>query len=73
MSVLTNLDRLILAQAVYELGSNSWPAVAKLLSKHPLLSRPKSFFTSQVSPTITYVVAEILNKVSCILVMSCNL
>ena len=49
MTTLTNLDRLILAQAVYELGANSWSAVAKLLTKHPLLQRPKSFFTPQVS------------------------
>jgi bromodomain-containing protein 8 len=49
MGSLTNLDRLILAQAVYELGANSWSAVAKLLTKHPLLPRPKSFFTPQVS------------------------
>ena len=48
MTALTNLDRLILAQAVYELGANSWSAVAKLLTKHPLLQRPKSFFTPQV-------------------------
>ena len=53
MNVLTNLDRLILAQAVYELGANSWPAVAKLLTKHPLLQRPKSFFTPQVSLTFS--------------------
>ena len=50
MSVLKNIDCLILAQAVWEIGSNSWPAVAKILSKHPLLFRPKSFFTAQVSP-----------------------
>ncbi|KAK1236602.1 hypothetical protein PQX77_000154 [Marasmius sp. AFHP31] len=44
---LTKLDSLILAQAVFELGTDSWPSVAKLLSKHPLLSHPKSFFTPQ--------------------------
>ncbi|KAF9259541.1 hypothetical protein L218DRAFT_990031 [Marasmius fiardii PR-910] len=47
VSALTNLDALILAQAVYELGGNSWSDVAKLLSKHPLISHPKSFFTPQ--------------------------
>ncbi|KAG7096931.1 hypothetical protein E1B28_004331 [Marasmius oreades] len=47
VSALTNLDALILAQAVYELGGDSWSDVAKLLSKHPLLSHPKSFFTPQ--------------------------
>ncbi|KIK68102.1 hypothetical protein GYMLUDRAFT_36932 [Collybiopsis luxurians FD-317 M1] len=46
-SSLTKLDSLILAQSVYELGASAWPAVAKVLSKHPLLSHPKSFFTAQ--------------------------
>lgn len=49
-SSLQPIDRLLLAQAVWELGANSWPAVAKLLTKHPLLHHPKSFFTAQVSP-----------------------
>ncbi|KAK7470603.1 hypothetical protein VKT23_002027 [Stygiomarasmius scandens] len=44
---LSTLDRLLIAQAVYELGGNAWPSVAKLLSKHPLLSHPRSFFTAQ--------------------------
>ncbi|KAF8165307.1 hypothetical protein B0H34DRAFT_688675 [Crassisporium funariophilum] len=46
---LTPCESLLLAQAVWELGAgqNSWTAVAKLLGKHPLLSRPKSFFTPQ--------------------------
>ncbi|TFK43493.1 hypothetical protein BDQ12DRAFT_662147 [Crucibulum laeve] len=46
---LNYTEALLLAQAVYELGSSpsSWAAVAKLLSKHPLLSKPKSFFTAQ--------------------------
>ncbi|CAL1700684.1 unnamed protein product [Somion occarium] len=44
---LSNLERLIFSQAVHEFGSNSWVNVAKLLSKHPLLSRPKHFFTPQ--------------------------
>ncbi|CAA7259802.1 unnamed protein product [Cyclocybe aegerita] len=46
---LTSIESLLLAQAAWELGAGpaSWPAVAKLLSKHPLLSRPKSFFSPQ--------------------------
>lgn len=47
---LTNVDRLLLSQAVYELGANSWQGVAKLLTKHPLLielNHPKNFFTAQ--------------------------
>ncbi|KAJ3802782.1 hypothetical protein GGU11DRAFT_483822 [Lentinula aff. detonsa] len=47
LSSLTKLDSLILAQSVYELGASSWAEVAKLLSKHPLLQHPKSFFTAQ--------------------------
>ncbi|PPQ75133.1 hypothetical protein CVT26_012094 [Gymnopilus dilepis] len=49
---LTNLESLLLAQAVWELGAgpNSWTPIAKILAKHPLLSRPKSFFTAQVGP-----------------------
>lgn len=46
---LNSIESLLLAQAVWEHGAAqaSWPAVAKILSKHPLLSRPKSFFTAQ--------------------------
>ena len=47
--ILSNLEALILAQAVWEHGANAWAAVARLLAKHPLISRPKSFFTAQVS------------------------
>ncbi|PFH52761.1 hypothetical protein AMATHDRAFT_1808 [Amanita thiersii Skay4041] len=46
-SLLSNIESLLLVQAVWELGGNAWNAIAKLLSKHPLLSRPKSFFTPQ--------------------------
>ena len=47
---LSPLESLLLAQATWELGAgpNAWQGVAKLLSKHPLLSRPKSFFNAQV-------------------------
>ncbi|TFK75869.1 hypothetical protein BDN72DRAFT_831308 [Pluteus cervinus] len=44
---LTPLESLLLAQAVWELGADDWPAVSKVLCKHPLLSRQKSFFTPQ--------------------------
>lgn len=46
-STLNTLEKLIFAQAVHEFGSVGWSDVAKLLSKHPLLSRPKGFFTVQ--------------------------
>ncbi|KAH9965952.1 hypothetical protein BC827DRAFT_1181226 [Russula dissimulans] len=36
---LNNLERLILAQAVYELGSNAWTSVSSILSQHPLISK----------------------------------
>lgn len=49
VAALSNIERLLLAQAVHEVGANAWPNVAKILSKHPLLSRPKSFFNAQVS------------------------
>lgn len=53
---LSNVDRLILCQAVYEHGSNAWPEVATVLSAHPMISRPK-LFTAQVSSTHFVVVA----------------
>ncbi len=48
---LSSIEALLLAQATWEFGTapKDWPAIANLLSKHPLLSRPKSFFTPQVS------------------------
>ncbi|KAE9410562.1 hypothetical protein BT96DRAFT_1012080 [Gymnopus androsaceus JB14] len=46
-SSLTNLDCLVLSQTVYQLGTSSWTKISSLLSKHPLLSHPKSFFTAQ--------------------------
>ena len=45
MSDLSNVEALLLAQAVWELGANAWHDVAGLLSGHPLISRPKNFFT----------------------------
>ncbi|PSR73404.1 hypothetical protein PHLCEN_2v10696 [Hermanssonia centrifuga] len=51
-SNLTNLERLILAQAVYEFGSDAWVEVSKLLTRHRLILRPKSYFTPQVT-TVT--------------------
>lgn len=45
---LTARERLLVAQAVYEYGSNAWPDISRVLSKHPLISRPKGFFSPQV-------------------------
>ncbi|KAI0304121.1 hypothetical protein BC826DRAFT_981631 [Russula brevipes] len=36
---LNNLERLILAQAVYELGSDAWTSVSSILSQHPLIPK----------------------------------
>ncbi|KAF8913937.1 hypothetical protein CPB84DRAFT_1757959 [Gymnopilus junonius] len=51
---LTSIESLLLAQAVWELGAadDSWTPVAKILAKHPLLSRPKAFFTPQSCHTM---------------------
>ncbi|KAK7695845.1 hypothetical protein QCA50_000483 [Cerrena zonata] len=49
---LNNIERLLFSQAVHEFGSNAWPDVSKLLSKHPLISRPKHFFTPQTCNSI---------------------
>ncbi|KAH8830515.1 hypothetical protein DL96DRAFT_1593240 [Flagelloscypha sp. PMI_526] len=44
-TALSKLEALLLSQAVYEVGTNAWPVVAKMLNKSALISRPKSFFT----------------------------
>jgi hypothetical protein len=48
---LNAIESLLLAQAVWQHGAAqpSWSEIAKILSHHPLLSRPKSFFNPQVS------------------------
>ena len=55
-SNLNNVERLIFAQAVHEFGSDAWPEVAKLLSKHPLISQPKGAITPQVKLLLFYAV-----------------
>jgi len=49
---LSHIEALLLAQGAWEMGADSttWVPIAKILSKHPLVSRPKSFFTPQVMP-----------------------
>ncbi|KXN89621.1 Bromodomain-containing protein 8 [Leucoagaricus sp. SymC.cos] len=46
---LSHIEALLIAQGAWEMGtaSSTWPATAKILSKHPLVTRPKSFFTAQ--------------------------
>lgn len=47
---LNSLERLILAQAVYELGSDAWTNVSSILSQHPLLQvkRDNAIFSPSV-------------------------
>lgn len=51
-SALKNVERLILSQAVYEHGSEAWPKVSIIMTEHPMLSRPESFFTAQTCSKI---------------------
>ncbi|KNC96246.1 uncharacterized protein SPPG_08400 [Spizellomyces punctatus DAOM BR117] len=39
------LESLILAQAVYKYGDDSWSQIAKVLRGHPAISRPMEFFS----------------------------
>ncbi|KAI6113643.1 hypothetical protein EV401DRAFT_1890130 [Pisolithus croceorrhizus] len=39
---LQNIERLILAQAVYEYGADAWQTVSQVVSKHPCLTQPSS-------------------------------
>ncbi|KAF7355348.1 Bromo domain-containing protein [Mycena sanguinolenta] len=41
------LDKLVLAQAVWEVGTSSWLKISRILGKHALLTHPKTFFTAQ--------------------------
>ncbi|KAJ7638851.1 hypothetical protein FB45DRAFT_904056 [Roridomyces roridus] len=41
------LDKLILAQSVWEAGPASWLKISRMMGKHPLLTHPKTFFTAQ--------------------------
>lgn len=58
---LSTRECLIFAQVVYEYGAKHWSEIAGILSKHPLISRPKNFFTAQVSlPCLLLVVFNIV-------------
>ena len=49
---LSKLERLILAQAVYELGSDAWTSVSGILSQHPLIpKRDNAPFSPLVPPS----------------------
>jgi len=48
MDQLTNTERLLLAQAVYQEGTNDWSKVSQIISTHPLIGRPRSYFNASV-------------------------
>jgi hypothetical protein len=49
-STLSPIECLLIAQAAHEFGvaTQSWSTISKLMAKHPLVSRPKNFFTPLV-------------------------
>ncbi|KAF6762280.1 hypothetical protein DFP72DRAFT_1002155 [Ephemerocybe angulata] len=53
-SSLSNFECLLIAQAAHEHGAapTSWSTVSKLMAKHPLVSRPKNFFTPTLCSSI---------------------
>jgi hypothetical protein len=54
---LSKLERLILAQAVYELGSDAWTSVSSILSQHPLIpKRDNAPFSPSVSPSSLHLI-----------------
>ena len=48
MEQLTNTERLLLAQAVYQEGADDWQKISQIISNHPLIGRPKSYFNPSV-------------------------
>jgi hypothetical protein len=44
---LSTRECLILAQAIYEFGSNKWAEVSNVVSQHPLIDRPDDFFSPE--------------------------
>lgn len=70
ISSLSTSERLLFSQGVYQLGTNAWGELAKLLSRHPLMSRPKNYFTAQVSLLPDYLCSS---NVALSIVMRANL
>jgi hypothetical protein len=67
---LSKLERLILAQAVYELGSDAWTSVSRILSQHPLITkRDNTSFSPSVSSYIFY---PILSSNSSLTTQACQ-
>ncbi|KAI6047149.1 hypothetical protein EDC04DRAFT_3135854 [Pisolithus marmoratus] len=62
---LQNIERLILAQAVYEYGANAWQSVSQVVSKHPCLTQPSSkLFTPQVSFSCQAIYTRLMSEAS---------
>ncbi|KAJ2920138.1 hypothetical protein MD484_g318, partial [Candolleomyces efflorescens] len=53
-STLSPIECLLIAQAAHEFGvaTQSWSTISKLMAKHPLVSRPKNFFTPSLCGSI---------------------
>ncbi|RXW24659.1 hypothetical protein EST38_g1145 [Candolleomyces aberdarensis] len=53
-SSLSPIECLLIAQAAHEFGvaTPSWSTISKLMAKHPLVSRPKNFFTPSLCGSI---------------------
>ena len=60
---LSHRDRLLFSQAVYELGSNAWPDVSKLLEQHPLIQLPRAVLAPQVSLTAFQPLVALIERV----------
>ncbi|KAF7301712.1 Bromo domain-containing protein [Mycena indigotica] len=43
----STLERLVLAQSSWEVGTASWLKISRILAKHPLLAHRKTFFSAQ--------------------------
>jgi bromodomain-containing protein 8 len=50
----TLLESLLLVQAVYKYGEDSWLEIATKLARHSLLKRNANFFNQQVNPSPTF-------------------
>jgi hypothetical protein len=67
---LNKLERLILAQAVYELGSDAWASVSRILSQHPLIPRRDN---TPFSPLVSsYSFCHILSYNSSLITQACR-
>jgi hypothetical protein len=63
---LSKLERLILAQAVYELGSDAWTRVSSILSQHPLIpKRDNAPLSPSVSPSSVHLILSFNPSLLC--------